>query len=100
MNELVCELCKRSGVPKLTEHHLIPREKGGRDKETVLLREDCHKQIHALYTNKELAMRLNTLEKLKCDYKIEKYLKYVKKQCPSKKLSIKKSREVRKKSKR
>ena len=67
---------------------------------TVLLCEDCHKQIHALYTNKELAMRLNTLEKLKCDYKIEKYLKYVKKQCPSKKLSIKKSREVRKKSKR
>ena len=74
MNELVCELCKRSGVPKLTEHHLIPRENGGRDKETVLLCEDCHKQIHALYTNKELAMRLNTLEKLKCDYKIEKYL--------------------------
>ena len=93
MKELVCELCKRSGVPKLTEHHLIPRE-------TELLCEDCHKQIHALYTNKELAMRLNTLEKLKCDYKIEKYLKYVKKQCPSKKLSIKKSREVRKKSKR
>lgn len=79
MKELVCELCKRSGVPKLTEHHLIPREEGGRDKETVLLCEDCHKQIHALYTNKELAMRLNTLEKLKCDYKIEKYLKYVKK---------------------
>lgn len=26
MKELVCELCKRSGVPKLTEHHLIPRE--------------------------------------------------------------------------
>ena len=22
MKELVCELCKRSGVPKLTEHHL------------------------------------------------------------------------------
>ena len=100
MKERVCELCKRSGVPKLTEHHLIPREEGGRDKETALLCEDCHKQIHALYTNKELAMRLNTLEKLKCDYKIEKYLKYVKKQCPSKKLSIKKSREVRKKSKR
>lgn len=100
MSGFVCELCERSGVPKITEHHLIPREHGGRDKETVWLCEDCHKQIHALYTNKELAMRLNTLDKLKSDFKIEKYLKYVKKQCPTKKLSIKKSREVRKNAKR
>ena len=44
-------------------------------------------------------MRLNTLEKLKCDYKIEKYLKYVK-AMSIKEAIHKKSREVRKKSKR
>ena len=95
----ICQLCDRK-VDKLTKHHLLPREEGGNEEHISYICSDCHRQIHALYTNKELAMRLNTLEKLKSDYKIEKYLKYVKKQCPSKKLSIKKSREVRKKSKK
>lgn len=93
----VCELCRREGVNKLTEHHLIPREQGGRNKATVWLCEDCHKQIHALYTNRELAFRLNTLERLENDEKIRKYLRYIRKHPPTKKVSIKKSRESRKK---
>ena len=99
MDNFVCELCKRPGIAKVTEHHLIPREKGGKFGDTVWLCEDCHRQIHALYSNKELAMRLNTLAKLEEDEKILKYLKYVRKQPPTKKVAIKKSREVRKKSK-
>lgn len=96
MSEYTCELCKRVGVPKVTEHHLIPREEGGKDMPTVWLCESCHKQIHALYTNKELAIRLNTIEELENDEKIYKYLKYVRKQPPSKNVPIKKSRERRK----
>lgn len=42
-NEYVCELCKREGVPKVTEHHLIPREEGGNDGEVAWLCESCHK---------------------------------------------------------
>ena len=95
IREYVCELCRRKGVSKLTEHHLIPREKGGRDKPTIWLCEACHKQIHALYTNIELAVRLNTLEKLESDIKISKYLKYIRKQPPTKQIVIKKSRERR-----
>ena len=96
-NEYVCELCKREGVPKVTEHHLIPREEGGKDGEVAWLCESCHKQIHALYTNKELAIRLNTLNSLENDINISKYLKYIRKQAPSKKVKIKKSKNVRKK---
>ncbi len=96
-NNYICELCKRVGIPKITEHHLIPRERGGKNKPTVWLCEDCHRQIHALFTNKELAVRLNTLELLENDEKIRRYLKYITKQSPTKKVSIKKSKHVRKK---
>lgn len=93
--EYICELCRRKGFYKLTEHHLIPRENGGRHKDTAWLCEDCHKQIHALYTNKELAVRLNTLSKLEEEENIKKYLKYIRKQPPTKKIVIKKSRHKR-----
>ena len=97
IDSYICELCRREGVSKLTEHHLIPREQGGRNKATVWLCEDCHKQIHALYTNRELAFRLNTLERLENDEKIRKYLRDIRKHPPTQKVSIKKSRESRKK---
>ena len=32
----ICDLCERK-VPRITEHHLIPREKGGRFDETIWL---------------------------------------------------------------
>lgn len=95
--EYTCELCRRSGVLGVTEHHLIPREFGGAKMQVAWLCSDCHKQIHALYTNRELAMRLNTLEKLESDEKISKYLRYIRKQPPTKRTPIKKSREVRRK---
>lgn len=96
-NKYVCELCKREGVPKVTEHHLVPREEGGKDGEVAWLCENCHKQIHALYTNKELAVRLNTLDSLENDDNIIKYLKYIRKQPASKKVKITKSKNVRNK---
>ncbi|MGL5346884.1 MAG: hypothetical protein ACRDA3_06010 [Peptostreptococcaceae bacterium] len=90
-----CELCERN-VVNLTKHHLLPREEGGKEEHISYLCEDCHKQIHALYTNKELAIRLDTIDKLKNDEKITKYIKFIKKQSPSKITKIKKSRNVRK----
>lgn len=97
MKEYICELCKREGIIKITEHHLIPKEVGGAKLPVALLCQDCHKQIHALYTNKELAMRLNTLQALEKDERIARYLRYIRKQPPTKSISIKKSRAARKK---
>lgn len=91
-SKYVCELCKREGVPKVTEHHLVPREEGGKNGEVVWLCECCHKQIHALYTNKELAVRLNTLDSLEKDFNISRYLKYIRKQPSSKKVKVTKSK--------
>lgn len=97
MEYFICELCRREGITKVTEHHLRPREQGGKYGATAWLCEDCHKQIHALYTNKELAALFYTIERLEKDEKIVRYLKYIRKQSPSKKINIKTSRNVRRK---
>ena len=54
----ICQLCDRK-VDKLTKHHLLPREEGGNEEHISYICSDCHRQIHALYTNKELAIRLD-----------------------------------------
>ena len=72
----ICQLCDRK-VDKLTKHHLLPREEGGCEEHISYICSDCHRQIHALYTNKELAIRLDTIDKLKNDEKIHKYLKFI-----------------------
>lgn len=74
---MMCQLCDRV-VDALTEHHLIPRSRGGLKKEKIDVCHQCAKQIHALYDNKVLAKRLNTLEKLKADEKMQNYIKWVK----------------------
>ncbi|MBU3112308.1 HNH endonuclease [Clostridium lacusfryxellense] len=91
-----CALCEREGT-QLTKHHLLPKEEGGTVDNIVLLCEACHRQIHALYINKELSVRLNTIEKLKVDSKINKYIKFIKKQPASKKVKISKSLEIKSK---
>jgi len=98
MDLTTCDLCKREAI-KLTEHHLIPREMGGKNSQTVLLCTTCHKQIHALFTNKELAFYLNTIERLKEDEKVMKYLNWVERQPSTTEFTIKKSKHVRKKHK-
>lgn len=91
-----CELCERENIV-LTKHHLLPREEGGRVEHIANICEACHKQIHNTYTNKELAIRLDSIGKLKDDEKISKYLKFIRKQPSSKKIKSKKSINVRKK---
>ena len=89
-----CELCDRE-VPEITEHHLVPKERGGKDFHTAKLCIVCHKQIHALYTNRELAARLFSISRLKNDEKIKRYLKFVCKLPGDANVTIKKSKAVR-----
>lgn len=85
MDALNCELCGRS-VPELTEHHLVPRVVGrkrglrGEELPVAQLCWMCHGQIHTLYTNEELAQRLSSLEALRSDAAVARYLEWVQKQ--------------------
>ncbi len=87
-----CELCARNNV-ELTKHHLVPKEEGGTFGETAMICIPCHKQIHALYTNKELALRLSSIQDLLQDLQIMKYVKWIRKQSPSQLVKVKKSKD-------
>ncbi|MCA1056417.1 HNH endonuclease [Rossellomorea aquimaris] len=91
-----CELCAREPV-HTTIHHLTPKEVGGTFLPTAELCIPCHKQIHSLYTNEELGVRLNTIEELRKDEKISKFIKWIRKQPPSRLVKTKKSNERKKK---
>lgn len=89
--ELRCELCDRS-VAALTAHHLTPRQKTKRKNldpgPTIQICSACHRQIHVLYDNSYLATELNTLEKLQQDPKMQRFIAWVRKQDPGKKVQV------------
>jgi hypothetical protein len=74
---LICPLCERA-IPNSQKdaHHLIPKSKGG--KVTEYLHRICHRQIHALFTETELAAQLNTAENLKAHPEMVKFIEWVK----------------------
>ncbi|WP_263971624.1 hypothetical protein [Leptolyngbya ohadii] len=89
--ELHCKLCDRS-VATLTAHHLTPRQKTKRKNldpgPTIQICSACHRQIHVLYDNSYLAKELNTLEKLQQDPKMQRFIAWVRKQDPGKKVQV------------
>lgn len=91
-----CELCDRE-ISEITKHHLIPVEKGGNDNHIAFLCKTCHSQIHALYTNSELSYRLYTIDRLKKEEKINRYLKFIKEHPGDLYIPIKKSKSARRK---
>ena len=55
----LCPLCDRpipADAPQ-SLHHLVPKSKGGKGGETVLLHHICHKEIHVSLTEAELGTR-------------------------------------------
>ena len=84
-----CELCKRK--LKLTEHHLIPKEMHNKKwcKTLFTLEErvgniahvchDCHAAIHHFISNKDLARLYNTIDKLKEQEDLMKFVNWVSK---------------------
>jgi len=75
-----CELCGREIVDKeISIHHLIPKADDGIDCPTAIMHPICHKQIHALFSNKQLAKTYNTISKLKAHKDVERFVKWVNK---------------------
>jgi 5-methylcytosine-specific restriction enzyme A len=87
-----CELCGRTEV-ETTVHHLLPKEMGGTFGATADLCIPCHKQIHALYTNEEIAARLTTIKDLQRDEQLARFIKWIRKQPPTKIMKIRKSND-------
>lgn len=74
---LICPICERViSDSQKDAHHLVPKSKGG--KVTEYLHRICHRQIHALFTETELAAQLNTAENLKAHPEMVKFIEWVK----------------------
>lgn len=73
-----CALCGRPTPDRYAErHHLIPDCKGG--KERIRFCIDCGNQVHELFTIPQLANKYNTLEALKSDDRIQKWVLWIQK---------------------
>ena len=85
-----CGLCGRE-VQQLTRHHLIPRTRHRKIRKdrnrkidrqelnrTVPLCGPCHRHVHVVLDNKELAREYNTLESLRAHPEVERFVEWVK----------------------
>lgn len=74
---VICPICDRQ-IPASQKdaHHLVPKSKGG--KTTEFLHRICHKQIHALFTETELAIKFNNASALREHPEMQKFISWVK----------------------
>ena len=75
----VCPLCDRPLGARSEKHHIIPKSRGGT--EMVPLHPICHRKIHSVFSNRELEL-LGTIEALRRNAEIAKYVKWVSKRPP------------------
>jgi 5-methylcytosine-specific restriction endonuclease McrA len=75
-DEIICPICERT-IPdsQRDAHHLIPKSKGG--KTTEYLHRICHKQIHALFTESELAQQYHHAQILREHPEMKKFIQWV-----------------------
>ena len=77
-----CPLCDRPMVagPSLDQHHTVPRSHGGR--ETVTMHKICHRAIHAMLSERELAEGFAGFEALRGHPMLAQFIAWVKKRPP------------------
>lgn len=77
-------LCLRPIPPGAPQslHHLVPRLKGGTHGPTVLLHKLCHKEIHARFTEAELARGFDTIEAIRADPRMADFLAWIARRPP------------------
>jgi hypothetical protein len=67
----ICPLCARPLGRRRERHHLVPRLKGGR--ETVTIHPICHRKIHALFSEAELARSYASIATLRAHPEIARF---------------------------
>ena len=78
MNQINCSICNRlTPINYIEKHHLKPKCKKG--KETILVCNSCGDMIHKLFTISELNKNLNTLDAIKSNERIQKWIKWINK---------------------
>ena len=76
---LPCPLCARPNL-RPSDHHLTPKSRGG--KATLTVCSDCHRAIHAQFSNKELERAYSSVDALLANERFVKTVKFIAKQDP------------------
>lgn len=76
----LCSLCDRELSNQKSRHHLTPQMYGGKD--IINLHKMCHDKIHTVFTEKELKNEFNTMDKIRQNEEIIKFIKWVSKKQP------------------
>jgi hypothetical protein len=87
-------LCGRTIPPAQRDaHHLVPKSKGGR--QTTVMHRVCHRQIHAVLTEAELARQYATVEALLAHPELKVFVAWVRTKPEDFFVSTRKSARVR-----
>ena len=75
----ICPLCLRPIPPeaKQSQHHLIPKLRGGKGGPTILVHQICHNEIHAVLSETELARQFNTPQALRAHPELAKFFEWI-----------------------
>ncbi len=74
--DVICPLCERPIPPAQRDaHHLVPKSRGG--VQTAFLHRICHRQVHALLTEAELARDYATADALRAHPGMARFLAWV-----------------------
>lgn len=78
----LCPICDREmwEGSSIDRHHFYPKCKGGR--ETEWTHKICHRKIHSIFTENELAKEYNNAEVVRTHPEIIKFIKWVSKKDP------------------
>ena len=92
---VVCPLCERLVPPQHQDaHHLLPKSRGGVS--TVVLHRMCHRQIHALFSLVELERDYASIEALRAQPDMARFIDWVRKKPDDFYERTQKGRRVRK----
>ena len=77
-----CPLCDRPMVAgaSLDQHHPVPKSQGGR--ETVTMHRICHRAVHAMLSERELAEEFSEFTALRRHPMLAQFIAWVKKRPP------------------
>lgn len=77
----ICPLCGRPIPPDQQDaHHLVPRSRGGT--QTEVLHRICHRQLHALFTEAELARTYASITALQAHPDVARFVEWVRTKPP------------------
>ena len=80
----------------MSDHHLVPRSRGGARQSTLRICADCHDAIHEMFSNKELEGRYASVEALLADERFSRHVRWLSRQSPDRHFPSRRARDQRK----